>query len=186
MDWIHQQQEHIDTGKDTAHYLAQISDWQARAQAVAAEASRNSTKKAVEECPPEGDEARAIYHLYAMHAETIWHVCNAALEQTSETDAVELEDVLQESYPLFQRALVSYDPDKGPLYLYLANALKRRVQIYLNSQSHETTDDEAEVEDEGRVAPGYNLPELYSELVDEGSVPAEAVSIFDRLHPDRG
>lgn len=184
-DWITQQQQNIDVEADIENHLAQISDWQERAQAVAAEASHNSTKRAVEECPPEGDEARAIYHLFALHAETIWHVCNTALEQTAETDAVSLEDVLQEAYPLFQRCLVSYDPDRGPLDLYLANALKRRVQIYLGSASHETTDDEQEVEDEGRVAPGYDLPALYDELVEDGRVPESAVEVYDRLHPDR-
>lgn len=167
--------------------LDRIEEWQERAAAVADEHAQNQTKRAVQECPPGDVAAGALFGLFARHAETIWHVCNEQMERASEVEALTLEDVLMEAYPLYIRAMVRYDPARGPLDLYLASALSRRVQIYIASHAHESAEEgaETEVEDAETIAPGYNIPELYEELIAEGAVPERAAEVYDRLHPDR-
>lgn len=180
-NWIAQQQQTAPLDEDVDTYLERIEAWQRRAQKEAEEHSYASTKKAVEEEPPTGDEARALYHLYARHAETIYHVCQQELERASETDALTLEDVLQEAYPRFMRAMVSYDRERGELKMYLAHALRQRIKDYVKANREETDDSEQEQPDDSPIAPGFDIPRLYDEMVEEGRVPRKAERLHDTL-----
>lgn len=176
MSWI---DEHQADG-DEATYLDRIKSWQERAQEAATRYTSAATKKALEDEPPRDDEARALYHLYALHAETVYHVCRQELERASNTEALTLEDVLQESYPRFLRAMVQYDRERGELDLYLAHALRQRVQDYIHSQA-EQKEEEQEQEDTAPIAPGFDLPSIYRELKAEGRVPRNAKRLHDTL-----
>lgn len=185
-DWINRQRKRAVLDTDEDELLQRISDWQSRARAAANDHSRHQTKKALRDEPPRDSEAGAIYQLYAMHSDTIWHVCHEELSKASQTEAITIEDVLAEAYVLFQRALIQYDQDRGKLKTYLGRALRRRVQIYIDGHSHETTEsDDREEEDKG-FAPGFNLGEIYQELVDEGRVSTDAQELFEKHAPSAG
>jgi len=182
--WIERQRQAAVLNANEATYLRRIEGWQERAQAEAEKHSNASTKKAVRECPPTDSEAGALYQLFAGKAETIYHVAREELERASETNALTLEDALQEAYVLFQRAMVQYDPERGDLKNYLAHALRQRIRDYIERHSHQTSEDgESDVADAEAVAPGFSIPALYEELKSEGRVAAEAGELHDKLTP---
>lgn len=181
-DWIERQEQAIRPDTDPEALLETIEGWQERAQEVA---DKSGTEEAIEKCPPSDEEARAIYQLFSVHAETIFHVCKTVLEKTPEVEALELEDVLQEAYPLFQRVLIRYERERGDLQLYLANALKAYVKRWVGGMQHETAEEEATVEDRSKVAPGFDIPRLYNELREEDRLPRKAEELYDKLHPKR-
>jgi len=182
-EWIKRQRQAAVLDEDEATYLDRISDWQARAQKEAEQHSHASTKKAVQNETPTDFEAGALYQLFALRAETVYHVAREELEHASETNALTLEDALQEAYVLFQRAMVQYDPKRGPLDLYLAHALKQRIRDYVEKHSATTSEDESEVADTEAVAPGFSIPALYNELKEEGRVADAAEQLHDRITP---
>lgn len=151
---------------------------------MADEANRSGTKIALEECPPSDEEARALFALFAIEADTVYFACKDAMERTPQVQALDLDDVLSESYVLFLRSMVRYDRERGELAPYLGHALRVRVKAYVKSMQHETSDEEdMEVEDVSRVAPGFDIPELYQELKDEGRLPSRAQELWDQLAP---
>jgi hypothetical protein len=182
--WIERQKQAAVLDEDESTYLDRISDWQTRAQQEAEQHSHASTKKAVRECPPTDSEAGALYQLFALRAETVYHVAREELERASEVDALELQDVLQEAYVLYQRSMVQYDPERGTLKNYLAHALRQRIKGYIQRHSATTSEDgESEVADGAAVAPGFSIPALYEELKEEGRVAAEAEELHNRITP---
>lgn len=182
-EWIKRQIQAAVLDEDEATYLDRISDWQARAQQEAEQHDHASTKKAVQNCPPTDSEAGALYQLFASKAETVYHVAREELEHASETNALTLEDILQEAYVLYQRSMVRYDPERGTLKNYLAHALRQRIRDYIEKHSATTSEDESEVTDTEAVAPGFSIPALYNELKEEGRVADTAEQLHDRITP---
>jgi RNA polymerase sigma factor (sigma-70 family) len=142
----------------------------------------------VKQVTPTDSEARALYELYSQHEEDIESWCKSALTKAQGEDAppVGLEDLMAESYVLFQRSLVRFDPEQSSLRTYLQHDLRGRIRDYLRSMSGERKEREESHPDRAAVAPKFHLPELYEELVDDGRVPAEAARIYSRLHPEKG
>jgi DNA-directed RNA polymerase specialized sigma24 family protein len=165
-----------------------IEQWQTRAQREADLHARHACKRAVKKVTPTDEEARALYELYAEHESDIREWCKDALTKAQGEDAppVGLEDLMAESYVLFQRSLVRYDPEQSSLRTYLQHDLRGRIRDYLRSVSRQTAEREEQRPDEASAAPKFHLDELYAELVDEGRVPAEVARIYKRLHPEKG
>jgi len=123
---------------DIHDHLDALSDWQERAQQAAEQHDHDETVKAVQEVEMTEAEREAAGHLYAALHDTIEQVCEIAYRKADRDQyrpTLELEDLLHESYILFLRALVGYDPDQGDLDTYLLHALRRRVRVYLESKS---------------------------------------------------
>jgi len=169
-------------------HLDKLRSWQRRAQAAADDASHNGTKQAVEETTMTDAEREAAGQLFSALEDTIFRVCEhsyrKAIESEGEKPAVELEDVLQETYVLFLRSLVRYDPEKSDLQTYLLHALRRRVEVYLRSRSERRQeDDRPPVRNSERfqghstqdgkgpeidILSGFDVIEIVNELVEEG------------------
>ncbi|MCS4087289.1 hypothetical protein GGQ10_002115 [Salinibacter ruber] len=165
----------------------QVKKWQARAREEAQKHSRHELKKAVQNTTPTDEEARALYELYAEHESDIREWCKNALAKAQGEDAppVGLEDVMAEAYILTQRSLVRFEPEEAGLRTYLQHDLRGRIRDYLSSMSEERRErSETKQESRSAIAPGFDLAAVYSGLVDEGKVPAEAADLYNRLHPD--
>lgn len=164
-----------------------IESWQARAREEAKKHSRHELKKAVQNTTPTDEEARALYDLYAENKDDIVQWCENALAKAQGEDAppIRLEDVVSEAYVLFQRSLVRFETQEAGLRTYLQHNLRGRIRDYLSSMSEERRErSETKQENRSAIAPGFDLAAVYSGLVDEGKVPAEAADLYNRLHPD--
>ena len=157
-------------------YITQLSDWQVRARTAAEDHDHNETKRAVNEVEMTKPEREAAGHLFSLMENTIHEVCSHALKKTRQAPTqppLELQDVLQESYILFLRALVHFDPEKGSLRTYLLHALRSRVTDYLRSKSHEI-DDRREEDREPLPSrsslPGFDVPKIVDEMVEDGQL----------------
>lgn len=161
-----------------------IKEWQRRARKEAEHYDHHSLKKAVQSVTPTDQEARTIHALYTEHEEDIEHWCEEALAKARQaSDTPPVEDLKGEAYILFQRALIRYEEEKASLRTYLRHTLPGMIRDYLRSTSHETREEEPQPDRTG-TAPEFDLPGLYSELVEEEKVPAQAANLFRCLHPD--
>lgn len=128
-----------------------------------------------------GEEAaRDAHRLYQQHRAEIKEICRHAYEKTtrsSEQPPLDLEDVLQESYLLFLRCLVRYDPEQGGMDTYLRHALRSRVTDYLRSRSTRQAEPE-ESRSRGQAAEVDVVDEVRT-LIDEGRLDGGA--LWDRL-----
>ena len=177
-------------------HIDQLRDWQRRAQKIADEATHSGTKKAVRETEMAEAERKAAGHLFSEMEDVILPICEHAYRKADETAGptprVELEDVLQESYELFLRALVRFDPDKGDLETYLLHALRRRVEVYLRSKSEHVDDrredDRPPVKNSDRfrghsnhsgkgpdidILAGFDVVGIVDEMVKRGQLPGD-------------
>lgn len=189
-EWIERQRAAagVRPGDDPTPHLDKIAEWQSRAREVADEASQHGNKKAVREVTPDAEEARAIFRLYALWAEDIWHTAKDIYDsyvQSGHADepSLTLDDALQESYPIFQRAMVQAETKHGAL-----NRLEARLAEYVESQLviPENPDEHSPVEDRDPIAPGFDLVKVYDELHREGKLPGRAAALWERLGPDSG
>jgi DNA-directed RNA polymerase specialized sigma subunit len=155
--------------------MEELGDWQRRARQKAEQHSRHQCKKAVQETTPTDKEAEALFALYRKHKDDIKHWCRQALSKAQGT-TLTLDDVMAEAYILFQRSLVRYDEEKAGLRTYLQHDLRGRIRDYLEAVTEEQGEQE---EPEDRVvAPGFDLVEIYEELIDEGRVSEEAEELW--------
>lgn len=166
-------------------HLRALEDWQAQAQAVAEEASRHGNKAAVQQVTPGPAAAEALYALFARHAEDIWHVCREIHHryvQSSHADepGLALEDLLQEAYPLFQRAMVQADGKYAML-----NRLEARMADYVRSQliTHDDPEARGEVASEP-ASVEVDLVAMYDRLSEQGRVPGEAAQLWEQIKPE--
>ena len=115
--------------------LDALSDWIERAQQEAALCVYHETLMAVRRTPMNEAEADAAMQLYQEHRGMIEGI--ARTEYTKrlghiDEPVVGVDDVVQESYILMLRALVTYTG--GPLCRHLRRAIRQRVRGYLDSQ----------------------------------------------------
>lgn len=190
-DWIDRQRQAagVTGDEDLTDALQAIEGWRARAREEADKHARHSTKKAVQNCPPTDNAARALFDIFAAHAERICHICRETHEvyttsSHSDEPSLDLEDLLQEAYPLFLRAMVRHEGDVGD---HLQRAFRDRVKDYIETilTERDDPDERGALEDESRVAPGFDIPRLYNELREEDRLPRKAERAYDRLHPER-
>jgi hypothetical protein len=187
--WIQQKRDQANlepSREDSEALLEKIKGWQRDAQEVASKASYHQLKKAVQEVPPNDLEAQYLFKLYALWADAIYGICvhtyrthshNAAADEP----VVSLKDLLQESYILFQRAMVrSTTKEKMRSRLRARMAEHVRTQMTVEDDPEERTPEEAT----DAIAPGFDLPEIYQELVDENRVSQESAKIWRRLKPE--
>lgn len=166
-------------------HLRALESWQVQARRVAEEASRHGNKQAVQEVVPGPAAAEALYGLFARHAEDIWHVCREIHNQyvqSSHADepSLSLEDLLQEAYPLYQRAMVQAEGKYEML-----NRLEARMAEYVRSQLVTRDDPEARPEVASEPASAeVDLVAMYDCLCDEDRVPDEAADLWDRIKPE--
>jgi len=196
-DWIEDQRAaaRVSAEDDIEPHLRRIEDWQKRARAVANNEGRHATKTAVQECPPTDAEARALHTIYAIEADTVYHICREAYSAYMQSSHAQephlsLDDVLVEAYPLYLRAMVRYQGTR-PLEKHLLVALRNRVRDYLESKLSvpDDPDGRPELEDRDPVAPGFDLVEIYAELVEEGQVSDRARELWREARsetPDGG
>lgn len=188
--WIHEQRRNagVDPGEDPAPYLKRIELWQERAQEVADNCTHNELKTAVCEVPPTDDEAQALYELYALWAESIYAITMHTHQSHAQNGAADEpvaspHDLIQESYVLFQRAMVRSTTKEK-----MTSRLRARMAEHVRTQLtvEDDPDNRHAVEDREAIAPGYNLPQLYDELHDEGRLSRRAEKLWERLHPEGG
>jgi len=172
----------VGSGSVEAH-LDAIEPWQARAQAVAEDASRHGNKKAVREVEPRPAEAKALHGLYGLWASGIWHTCREmyarwASSRSKDELALGFDDVLQESYVLFQRAMV-----QATTRYEMLNRLQARLGSYFRTRLVQRPGDGATERMQSRdaaVEPGV-LEDTYQRLIDEGRVPDGAATLYRKL-----
>jgi len=186
--WIERQREAAILDEDEQTYLDRISDWQARARAEADKHNTHQNKRAVQNCPPSDAEAGALFCLFATWADRVYGIAKHTLQSHSETGhtdepGLELEDLLQEGYILFQRAMVRAESENE-----MASRLRARMAEYCKSQlvERDDPDDRSPVGDDHEVAPGFSIPALYNELKEEDRLPRRAERLWDQLRPDAG
>lgn len=163
-----------------------IEQWQERAQAAAEEFERHACKRAVQEVTPTDREARELYELYSQHESDIEKWCETALAKAQGEDAppASLEDLVSESFILFQRSLVRYNPEEASLRTFLQHDLRGRIRDYLTAISEQSRPrSESKRRDRGAIAPGFDVPSIYSELVEEGRVSRAAERLWRRASP---
>lgn len=194
-DWIGRQRRTAGVGgpedEDLSDALDAIEEWKQDARKEAEEHSRHSTKKAVQNCPPTDTAAPALFRIFAVHAEQVFHICREAhvvYTQSAHADepGLDIEDLLQEAYPLYLRAMVRHKDRE--VSDHLQRAFRDRVKDYVETvlTERDDPDDRPELEDESHVAPGYDLPKLYKELREEDRLPKRAERAYDRMHPEQG
>ncbi|WP_251961551.1 hypothetical protein [Salinibacter ruber] len=184
--WIHckRKQAGVDPDKhDPEPLLEEIEPWQARAQQVAEEASRHELKTAVKKVPPSVVEAKTLFQLYALWAGPIYGICVHTYQTHVQNAAADepvagLEDLLQESYILFQRAMVRSTTKEK-----MRSRLRARMAEHVRTQMtiEDDPDDRRRQPDRSAIAPGFDLKEIYQELVDEGKVSRRAAQLWQRL-----
>jgi hypothetical protein len=118
-------------------------------------------------------------YLYDHHSDVIAELCQQAHAKArtgTYQPTLQLEDMVQEAYILFQRVLVSYHQDKD-LEDHLRSALPQRIKRYLQSRSEELDDRPRREGDRQPVrnrresrsfAPGYDIPAITAELIQSG------------------
>ena len=152
--------------------INKIRPWQMRAREIADEADTAGTKKAVQETEMTEEEREAARQLFASYHDTIEEVCRFMLrnQQPGEkTPPLQLDDLLQESYVHFLRALVRYDPGRGELDQYLRHALRSRLKRYVQSKSTRREDrEERDPIPSTTSFRRYDVVAITQELVDEG------------------
>jgi len=164
-------------------HLSAIESWQARARKVANEAKRHGNKQAVREVEPRPAEAKALHGLYGLWASDIWHTCREvyarwASSRSEDELALGFDDVLQESYVLFQRAMV-----RAESKFEMLNRLQARLGSYFRTRLVQRPGDGATGQMQAReaaVEPGV-LTDLYEDLIDKGHVPDEAATLYQKL-----
>lgn len=165
-----------------------IEQWQTRARREAERHDHHACKRAVQETTPTDEQARSLHKLFAEHREDIRHWCKTALDKIEGQDrpSVDIEDLMAEAYILMQRSLVRYDPEKAGLRTFLQHDLRGRIRDYLRSVSHESVagTERPEREDREPIAPGFDIPQIYRELVQEGRVSPAAARLWRQAHPD--
>lgn len=192
MNWIDKQQQAagVTSETDLTEALEAIEEWKGEAREEAERHARHATKEAVQNCPPEEGAARALFDVFAAHAERIFHICREAHEvymtsSHSDEPSLDLEDVLQEAYPLFLRAMVRHeDREVGD---HLQRAFRDRVRGYIETTltERDDEDDRPALADDSKVAPGFNVPRVYNELREEDRLPRRSQKAYNRLHPER-
>jgi len=166
-----------------------IEEWQRRAQQAAEKHDRHACKHAVQEVTPTNEEAQALYSLYDEHKADIEDWCREALAKAQGEDAppLELQDLMVEAYVLFQRSLVRYDSGKSSLRTYLQHDLRGRIRDYLKAMSEDRRPrTESKREDRSAIAPHFDVPSIYAELVEEGRVSRTAGRLWRRASPKMG
>ncbi|MCS3827426.1 hypothetical protein GGP85_002896 [Salinibacter ruber] len=191
-DWIKQQRQAagVTADKDLTTALQAIEGWKEKAREEAQRHARHATKEAVQNCPPADGAARALFDIFATHAERIFHICRQAHEvyttsSHSDEPALDLDDLLQEAYPLFLRSMIRHT-DRG-VGDHLQRAFRDRVRDYVETTltERDDPDDRPALKDESRVAPGFDIPRLYQELRESDRLSRRAERAYDRLHPER-
>ncbi len=190
--WIDQQRiaASVTSGEDLTEALQAIEEWKQAARKEAESHSHHATKKAVENCPPTDEAAPALFDIFAANAERIYMICHDAhtvYAESSHADepSLALEDLLQEAYPLYLRAMVRH---KGrDVAQHIQRAFKDRMIDYVETILTERDDPDGRppIADESRVAPSFDIPRLYNELREDDRLPRKAERAWDRLHPDR-
>lgn len=192
MNWTEKQRQAAGVTADTdlTTALEAIEGWKEKAREEAQRHSRHSTKKAVQNCPPGEGAARALFDVFAVHAERIFHICRQAHEiyatsSHSDEPSLDLDDLLQEAYPLYLRAMVRHDDRE--VGEHLQRAFRDRVRDYVETilTDRDDPDDRDPVVDESRVAPGFDIPRLYNELRAADRLSRRSQRAYRRLHPDR-
>ena len=182
MTWTTTHREAAGVGEDTdaAPYLDAIKDWQEEAQALGYRYHKN--KRALEDCPPPPDVQDALYALFAIWSPHIHYHCRLALEShthstAADEPALQLDDLLQDAWTLFLRAMVpstTRDEAMGRL----------RARLAEHVRTHLVLDDDPEQRDPvpsaDYAAPGFNVPRLYDELRQEGRLSNRAEQLWDR------
>ena len=136
MEWIrrHRSAAGVSAGDDPAAHLEVIEPWQRRARAAAEKAPRHGNKVAVQTVPPGDAASEALYSLYAIWAEDIYWTCRQVHQRWmasahADEPGVSFEDVLQESWVLYQRAMVQAEGRYQML-----DRLQARTATYLRSR----------------------------------------------------
>lgn len=183
MKWIERHKEAAPDLSDA--HLRAFEQWQREARAVADVASRHSNKKAVEEVTPGPAAAEALYGLFAKHAEDIWHTCreiHTKYVQSSHADepGLSLDDLLQEAYPIFQRAMVRAEGKYQML-----NRLEARMADYVRSQlvTHDDPGSRRDIEG-STAAADVDLVAMYDDLCTQNDVPDEAADLWEEIKPE--
>jgi len=170
--------QHADTSRDEAHYLGQIEDWQEEASQVA---DAESPAVALRSCPPTNEQASTLYSLYALHIEAIYHIAAKELGR-AEDSTLTLDDVLAETYQLFQLVMIRYDAERGCLEYYLANAFRQYVRRYVEHTTRLTQElPEYTPGDNGLEGLDFGVPTLFGELVEEGEIDGTAAEVWKRI-----
>lgn len=165
-------------------HLDAIETWQARAQTVAEQASRHGNKQAVREVEPRPAETKALHGLYGLWASDIWHTCREmyvrwASSRSEDELALGFDDVLQESYVLFQRAMV-----QATTRYEMLNRLQARLGSYFRTRLVRRPNGDGprgrRQAREPAVEPGV-LEDVYEDLVDEGRVPQQVATLYRKL-----
>jgi hypothetical protein len=168
-----------DTFDDPDHALSALSTWLDKAKEEARRHGRhNRTMKAVQNTALSTREREAMSFLYDYYSPVIAELCQQAYSKArtgTYQPTLELEDLVQEAFILFQRVLVAYDG--GDLEDHLRSALPQRVKRYLQSRSEELDDRPRREEDRQPVrnrresrsfAPGYDLSAITDNLIKSG------------------
>jgi hypothetical protein len=160
--------------------------WMGRARSVKQQHSYHAAKKAVRECSPSPDESRALHALFASEAETIFYICRDAAR--SVTGPLGVEDVLQDAWPLFLRALLAWQPGQRTLRLHLRRTFRDKVR------DHVATADESPAPDPDHRAPqtgpthsdgAIELARVYDALAEAGRLPDAAETLWREHRPER-
>jgi hypothetical protein len=183
----HQHAAGVAATTDATPHLQAIKGWQQRARAAAAEHRYHQNKQALADCPPPPDVQQALYTLFAIWAPDIHYLCRSALDAHTHNAAadepgLELDDLLQEAWELFLRAMIPSDTKHEALGRLRARLAERvRSQLVL--------DDDPElrgpVPDTDYTAPGFDVPGLYDELREDDRLPKAAERLWDRAFPSK-
>lgn len=152
--------------------LNEIASWQNRAQATAEQYRQHQNKKAVRETGLSDREQQAARVLFAEYAPLIAEICADVYNAHSKSGHADepglaLRDVLQESWILFLRALVPYDPAQSSLSTYLSVTLPSKVRHHLQTRlvTPDDPDRRSAVPDRSTVAP-IDLAGLVEEMIE--------------------
>jgi hypothetical protein len=164
-------------------HLSAIKSWQARARSVANDAARHGNKQAAQEVEPRPAEAKALHGLYGLWASDIWHTCREmyarwASSRSEDELALSFGDVLQESYVLFQRAMV-----RAESKFEMLNRLEARLGSYFRTRLVKRPAGSAAERMQSReagVEPG-RLVDTYEKLMEKGRLPDKARTLYREL-----
>jgi hypothetical protein len=187
--WIQRQRDAARVSEGDEPDMDAIKAWQEEARTVADEAGRHGTKKAVQECPPSDEAARALFEAFAIEAEVVFHVCREAYQAYTDSGHedephLSLEDLLQEAYVLFQRSMVRFQGERT-LERHVRRPFRDRVRAYLDAQlsTYDDPENRPAVEDQAAFAPGYDMAGIYDELREEDRLPKRADRLWREAYP---
>jgi RNA polymerase sigma factor (sigma-70 family) len=152
-----------------SHALSALADWRARAREEAAQHPQHQAKRAVQATEMTEAERTAAGALFEAASEDIRTICRVAYGKArGQVRGLSVEDVYQEAYVLFLRALVHYDPEKASLKTYLYHALRSRVTEYLRTRSAAAPPETLPAQPSRPEAREVDVHAITGRLVEEG------------------